>query len=239
MGEEWELGQGRMETEERKGYLYVRLRGEILTVSDVERGVLILRDRMMDGVDGRLDTKKLLFDLRQLSLPLPDDACHAAWDFIHAREYAMLACAMPEAASDLMMTRMNMTGLSESLPFRVFPSIVEAHRWLDFRPSGIHRRPSSFGMSAVTPPRAEAGRHDLLTTSEIVEEALAGRGAVGGSTIPPRSASDGRGGRFGARDTLTPPHAGRSSSSSSSIPAVAPNTTAPPPKKRPSIPPNR
>lgn len=139
------LGNGHLEAEERKGYLYVRLTGELPSVGEVERVIGFVRDRMAQA-----SIKKLLLDVRQLRLPLPDAACQAAWQFIHAKEYGNLACTFGEETGDLLVTRINMTGLSASLPFRAFANIVDAHRWLELRPSGIHRRMSSMAMPAVS-----------------------------------------------------------------------------------------
>lgn len=144
MTEAWTHNNARVEAEERKGYLYVRANGYVATPNDVERATLYLHDRMEAA-----GTRKMLLDLRALELPMPDEACHTAWQFVHAREYELLAFALPEEQADLMVTRMNMTGVSSGLPFRAFTSIVEAHRWLDQRNSGMIRRVSTTSFPAV------------------------------------------------------------------------------------------
>ncbi|NUP14064.1 MAG: hypothetical protein HOW73_49155 [Polyangiaceae bacterium] len=141
MNEPRRLNNAQLEAEERKGYVYVRFHGEIQTVSDVERAIGFLRERM-----DLAGTKKLHLDMRQFKVPMADEACQAAWQYIHAREYTILACTLPEDTGDMMVTRMNMTGLAASLPFRAFSNIVDAHRWLELRPSGIQQRPSTMSM---------------------------------------------------------------------------------------------
>ncbi|HRK79412.1 MAG TPA: hypothetical protein PLQ95_12825, partial [Thiobacillus sp.] len=132
----WRVNNAHVEVESRRAYLYVRTQGALDTVSDVEQVVVIMRDRMVHA-----SLRKLLVDLRQVVIPMPDDACHAAWQFVHGRDYELLACALPEDAGNLMVTRINMTGVSSGLPFRAFANVVDAHRWLDLKPSGLHRRP--------------------------------------------------------------------------------------------------
>ena len=127
----------RFDLEERKGYILIRVSGTLPTEADVDR----LAAFVSTAVE-RTGSRKLLLDARTLEVPFPDDACHRAWEWIHARRYDQLACVMPPAA-DLVLTRLNMTGVSSGLPFRAFPTVVDAHRWLDQRLSGVHRRPSS------------------------------------------------------------------------------------------------
>ncbi|MBL8740397.1 MAG: hypothetical protein JNK04_04865, partial [Myxococcales bacterium] len=111
--------------EERKGYLLIRASGTLPTEADVDR----LAAFISDAVE-RTGLRKLLIDARALEVPFPDDACHHAWEWIHARRYDQLACVMP-AAADLVLTRLNMTGVSSGLPFRAFATVVDAHRWLE------------------------------------------------------------------------------------------------------------
>lgn len=138
MSEIYRLSNAHLELEERKGYLFARVRGLLVTAAEVGRAASLVRDAMT-----KFGERRLLIDAQQLDLPLPDPACHAAWEFIHAKDYTMLACTLPLEPGDLMVTRMNMTSLSSGLPLRAFSNILDAHRWLDLRPSGIHRRPSS------------------------------------------------------------------------------------------------
>lgn len=151
----WSHNNAQVEAEERKGYLYVRAHGSLSTPEQVESVVVYLQDRMVAA-----GTRKLLLDLRALELPLPDEACHAAWSFVHGREYALIALALPEEQADLLVTRMNMTGVSSNLPCRAFTTIVEAHRWLDQRNSGVLRRVSTsfatagLNLSSTAPPPA-------------------------------------------------------------------------------------
>lgn len=130
--------------EARKGYIIIRVSGTLPTEAEVDR----LAAFISDAVE-RTGLRKLLIDARTLEVPFPDDACHHAWEWIHARRYDQLACVMP-ATADLVLTRLNMTGVSSGLPFRAFATVVDAHRWLDMRLSGIHRRPSS-SMIPVAP----------------------------------------------------------------------------------------
>lgn len=138
MSEVFRLSNAHLEIEERKGYLFARVRGLLATAAEVGRTTTLVRDAL-----NKMPERRLLIDAQQLDLPLPDPACHAAWEFIHAKDYSMLACTLPHEPGDLTVTRMNMTGLSSGLPLRAFSNILDAHRWLDLRPSGIHRRPSS------------------------------------------------------------------------------------------------
>jgi hypothetical protein len=180
--EAFRLNSAAIETEERKGYLYVRVHGELSTVADVERAVVHLRDRM-----DQAGTKKLHIDVRQLRIPLPDDACHAAWQFIHARDYTILACTLPEETGDMMVTRMNMTGLSASLPFRAFSNIVEAHRWLELRPSGV-RRVSSVSIPAVSPPTSLSQQIGAVrSVSTGTSQTIAPASSTSETTPPPPS----------------------------------------------------
>ena len=125
------------DVEERKGYVLIRVTGSLPTEADVDRLAAFISDALE-----RTGLRKLLIDARALEMPFPDDACHHAWEWIHARRYDQLACVVPPAA-DLVLTRLNMTGVSSGLPFRAFPTVVDAHRWLELRLSGVHRRPSS------------------------------------------------------------------------------------------------
>ncbi len=125
------------EVEERKGYVLIRVSGSLPTEADVDRLAAFISDALE-----RTGLRKLLMDARLLEVPFPDDACHHAWEWIHARRYDQLACVMPPTA-DLVLTRLNMTGVSSGLPFRAFGTVVDAHRWLEMRLSGVHRRPSS------------------------------------------------------------------------------------------------
>jgi len=142
--------------EERKGYALIRVRGALPTEADVDRLAMFIADAIE-----RTGLRKLLIDARALEVPFPDDACHHAWEWIHARRYDQLACVMPPAA-DLIITRLNMTGVSSGLPFRAFPTVVDAHRWLELRLSGVHRRPSSsmipVAMKKSDPPPSVSSR---------------------------------------------------------------------------------
>lgn len=179
MTDEWRLNSALIEVEERKGYLYVRVHGEISTVAEVERAVDYVRARM-----DQVGTKKLHLDARQLRLPLPDDACHAAWQFIHGKHYTTLACTLPEDGGDLMVTRMNMTGVSSGLPFRAFSNIVEAHRWLELRPSGI-RRVSTMSLPAMSSEASSARTYSTGTMAAASAAASAAPEVTPTSPPPP------------------------------------------------------
>lgn len=140
----FQLNQVRLELEERKTYLYVRISGELATPEEVER----VAARMSWWLEKQQLTR-LLADARELNVPLPDEACHATWEWIHARRYEQFATVLPAAAANLVLTRMNMTSVSSGVPFRAFASVVDAHRWLDPRMSGVIRRSSSV-MPALT-----------------------------------------------------------------------------------------
>ena len=137
--------EAHVEVEERKGYVLIRVSGALPTEVEVDRLSAFISDTIE-----RTGLRKLLIDARALEVPFPDDACHRAWEWIHARRYDQLACVMP-AASDLVLTRLNMTGVSSGLPFRAFPSVIDAHRWLEMKLSGVHRRPSSSMIPAQKP----------------------------------------------------------------------------------------
>lgn len=147
----FQLNRVRLELEERKTYLYVRVSGELSSPEEVER----VAARMSWWMEKQQLTR-VLADARELNVPLPDEACHATWEWIHARRYEQFATVLPAAAADLVLTRMNMTSVSSGLPFRGFASVVDAHRWLDPRLSGVMRRSSSISPSTVPPGTAES-----------------------------------------------------------------------------------
>lgn len=133
--------------EERRGFLFVTPTPHFRTVGEIDRGLLTIRSAMEQRAMDRL-----LVDCRLLTLPLPDDACQRVWEIIHDKQYAWLALLLP-ASEDLMLTRINMTALSSNLPFRAFTGVMEAHRWLENRLSGI-RRSSTFSRTSTASLRA-------------------------------------------------------------------------------------
>jgi hypothetical protein len=172
--------QAHFDLEERKGYILIRVSGALATEAEVDRLAAFIADAFE-----RTGFRKLLVDARTLEVPFPDDACHHAWEWIHARRYDQLACVMPPAA-DLVLTRLNMTGVSSGLPFRAFPTVVDAHRWLDLRLSGVHRRPSSSMIPIATKNSLDPG-----TTSSEPPPGLASQVATppppaAVSSVPPR-----------------------------------------------------
>lgn len=135
-----------VDVEERRGYLMVRVAGKVL----VEDHIDLIAARMREAGDAT-GTRKLLLDGRALTIPFPDDACHRAWEWLHEKRYDQLACVLPESA-ELLTTRINMAAISGVLPLRAFTTTLEAHRWLDLRLSGVHRKPSTSMLPAVREP---------------------------------------------------------------------------------------
>jgi hypothetical protein len=151
--EVYELARTRIEVEPRRGYLHAVLRGECATPDDV-LDLSGLAQRVMD----RHDTRRLLVDGRALADHLPTDACSAVLHWLGEGQCRQLAWVVPvgadKSATELVVTRINMTGLSSSLPLRAFGAIIDAHRWLDARPAGERRQSST--MSAVRPDEVAA-----------------------------------------------------------------------------------
>lgn len=171
-----------LELEERRTYLHAHLVGEVLSKEVVERVTARLGWWME-----KQQIPRLLVDARDLVVPFPDEACHATWEWIHARRFEQCAIIFSPAATDLVMTRMNMTAVSSGLPVRGFAAVVDAHRWLDPRLSGIQRRHSSTTLPALgglvqsgagsDPPRRPSGLF-----SAVAEPA--------GASVRPKRASD-------------------------------------------------
>ncbi|MFO0550015.1 MAG: hypothetical protein U0271_16590 [Polyangiaceae bacterium] len=143
----------------------------------------------------RFGLDKVLLDLRDCGVPLPDDACQRAWHAIHERSYNALACALP-ASVDMMVTRINMTALSSNLPFRAFGSITDAHRWLDTRLSGVQRRMSS---TSTVPPavgRSNTLRMSTVSPAEVAayqqQQQASSSPPPAQSSVPPRTPPHGR-----------------------------------------------
>lgn len=190
MGHAVDLPEASVVLDERRGFLLVSISGQLSTVTDVERFLGILRDGM-----SRFGLDKVLLDLRDCGVPLPDDACQRAWHAIHERSYNALACALP-ASVDMMVTRINMTALSSNLPFRAFGSITDAHRWLDTRLSGVQRRMSS---TSTVPPavgRSNTLRMSTVSPAEVAayqqQQQASSSPPPAQSSVPPRTPPHGR-----------------------------------------------
>ncbi len=161
--EVYELARTRIEVEPRRGYLHAVLRGECASVDDV-LDLSNLAQRVMD----RHDTRRLLVDARTLPDHLPTDACTAALEWLGGGLCRQLAWVVPSGGdpgtNELAVTRINMTSLSSALPLRAFGAIIEAHRWLDARPSGR----ASSTMSAVRPEDVAGGAERSRTPPRAI-----------------------------------------------------------------------
>lgn len=176
----FQLNLVRLELEERRTYIYARVSGELVTPEEVERVAARIGWWME-----KQQLTRVLADARELNVPLPDEACHAVWEWIHARRYEQFATVLPAAAADLVLTRMNMTSVSSGLPFRGFASVVDAHRWLDPRMSGVMRRSSSISPSIAPPGPVESSGSEPPRTRR--PSGLFSAAQLSSEPTPPRS----------------------------------------------------
>jgi hypothetical protein len=135
------LKNGRMEGDERDGYLFIVASGVLEDLEDVAASNAFL-ERLME----ERGTKRGLIDARlQSDEPTPEVRA-AVWDWLKSeRAFAVLGYLVPETAT-MKVSRVNMTAVSFGLNVRAFVSVVDAHRFV------VPKKRSSTLMPAVKPP---------------------------------------------------------------------------------------
>ena len=135
------LKNGRMEGDERDGYLFIVASGVLEDLEDVA-----LANAFMQRLIEEHGTKRGLIDARlQSDEPTPDVRA-AVWDWLKSdRAFDVLSYLVPETAT-MKVSRVNMTAVSLGLNVRAFVSVVDAHRFV------VPKKRSSTLMPAVRPP---------------------------------------------------------------------------------------
>lgn len=150
MGETIELPHGRVEIDERPGYLYVVEQGTLLSVSEVEKYTNVIERAVL-----RTGLRRVLIDSRGTEPVGRDDGVREAlWKWLlSGRAFEQMAFVL---SSELQATSVNMVALSERAPIRAFATVHEAHRWLAGRARTLSQALTSQGMPAATftPPSA-------------------------------------------------------------------------------------
>lgn len=189
MGETVALPNGRIEVEERPGYLYVVEHGTLLTVGEVERYADAL-----ETLATRAGLRRALIDSRHADTLEPSpEVREAMWSWLVApRCFDQIAFVLP---SELAVVRVNMLARSHRAGVCAFGAVHEAHRWLTGRQRSLSQTFSSpLGSTAtpVPPPRAESGERTLEPSTspgsrrtQVPPTARSHEDAARPSSVPP------------------------------------------------------
>lgn len=136
-----QLPRGRVEVEERAGFLFIVEQGELRDLRELEAYIAQL-EKLIE----KTGLRRAIIDARGERGDPPADVRRAMWDWLAApnRGLSQVAFVLP---SEMAVARVNMTALSQKAPVRAFDSVQQAQRWL-LRPV----RPSQFGMAPVSGP---------------------------------------------------------------------------------------
>lgn len=154
MGDTVALPNGRLEVEERPGYLYVVEHGTLLTIGEVEQ-----YGEALELLATRAGLRRALIDSRSADDLEPSPGVREAmWRWLVApRCFDQIAFVLP---SELAVVRVNMLARSHRAGVCAFGAVHEAHRWLTGRQRSLSQTFSApLGSTAtpVPPPRAESG----------------------------------------------------------------------------------
>ncbi|UJR86072.1 hypothetical protein [Sandaracinus amylolyticus] len=190
MGDTVELPSGRLEVEQRPGYLFIVEHGTLRNVDEVGQYAAAL-ELLVD----RTRVRRALIDSRAAdAVELPPDVRDALWRWLlTARAFDQIAFVL---ASEMAVVRVNMVARSHRAGICAFGAVHEAHRWLSGRQRTLSQTFSAplggASQTPVPPPRAETAARSSVPPP------------------PPRTKSD----TYPARDASGAPVSPRPSSSS-------------------------
>jgi hypothetical protein len=191
------LPMGRIEVEERSGYLFVVESGQLRNRVELRQYI-----DAMEAIIRRTGTDHAVIDARGEVGDPPVEVRDAMWSWLldPDRGFSIIAFVLP---TEMAVARVNMTALSRRAQVRAFDSVFAAQRWLSrgprFSTQAISRQPSSRPPPSE-PDRAEGRRpasspglyRSTSTPTERPREPATGRGEPEGSAESerPERASD-------------------------------------------------
>lgn len=177
MGDTVALPNGRIEVEERPGYLFVVEHGTLLTVDEVDQ-----YGAALELLAARARLRRALIDSRSVEEREPEpEVRDAMWRWLlSARSFDQIAFVLP---SEMAVVRVNMLARSQRAGICAFGAVHEAHRWLTGRQRSLSQTfsaPLGGTATPVPPPRAESAARAASSTPPGLRR----------SQIPPARASD-------------------------------------------------